>query len=262
MTNTLLGISLVAYFIASALYLANLHLKSKYLASYGTLATTAGLGIQTVRLIMQTAAHATPFANAQEAIFFLSWAIALVYLILLIRFKLPAVGALAMPLALIALALVYRFIPSGSPLASGAWLEIHVVAIIISLALFILAFCSAIFYLVQNKLLKSKRLKGMFRKLPPLETDDAIGFYLAAIGFPLLTLGIITGIVGVETAQLRMQISWDKVTAAVATWIVYGAYLWAHGASGWRGKRANWILVIGAAFIAVTLALHKFRLSY
>lgn len=259
MTSTLLGASLVAYFTASVLYLANLHIKHRHLAAYGTAAAGVGFALQTTRLVLQTLTHATPFANAPEAIFFLSWAIAALYLVILVWFRLPAVGALAMPLSVIALALVYRFpVAPGEPLASGGWIRIHIVAIVGSFALFALAFCCAVFYLVQNKLLKSKRIRGMFRRLPPLETIDALGHTLAAIGFPLLTLGIATGIVGVEMAKLQMQLSGLKLFAAGLTWGVYAVYLLAHSLSGWRGKRANWILIIGALLTALTTALHSF----
>ncbi len=259
MTSTLLGTSLVAYFIASVLYLANLHIKHRSVAGYGTTAAVAGFVIQSVRLGMQTAANSTPFANALEAIFFLSWAIAGTYLIILLKFKLPAVGALAMPLSVIALALVYRFPPeAGVPLASGAWLRIHIAAIVASFALFVLAFCCAIFYLVQNKLLKSKKFRGMFRRLPPLETVNSLAYHLAAVGFPLLTLGIVTGIVGVEAARLREHGAGVRLIASGLTWIVYAAYMLAHSSPDWRGRRANWILLVGAVLIALTTALHGF----
>jgi ABC-type uncharacterized transport system permease subunit len=246
----------VAYFIASVLYLANLHIKHRYLAGYATSAVAAGFIMQTTRLVLQILAHSTPFANAQEAIFFLSWTISAVYLIILLWFKLPAVGALAMPLSVVALALVYRF--SERTITSDIWLRVHIIAIITSFALFALAFCSAIFYLVQNKLLKSKNLRGMFRKLPPLETVDSLGYVLAAIGFPLLTLGIITGIVGVELTNLRAHVSGTKLMASAFTWVIYAAYLFARRTIGWRGKRANFILIVGAFLIALTTAMHRF----
>ncbi|MBI2842406.1 MAG: cytochrome c biogenesis protein CcsA [Armatimonadetes bacterium] len=259
MTSTLLGASLVAYFAASVLYLANLHIRHRYLAAYGTGATAAGFALQTARLVLQTLHAATPFANASEAIFFLSWAIAALYLVIHLRFGLPSVGALAMPLSVIALVLVYRFpTPAGEQLANGAWLRVHVVAIIASLALFVLAFCAAVFYLVQNKLLKSKNLHGMFRKLPPLEMVDSLGYHLAAIGFPLLTLGIVTGVVGVQLANLREHDAEFRLLASGVTWVVYAAYLLARAATGWRGKRAAWVLIAGAALVVVTTALHRF----
>jgi ABC-type uncharacterized transport system permease subunit len=259
MTSSLLGASLVAYFIASVLYLANLHIKHRHVAGYGTSAAVAGFLLQTVRLGLETSAHGTPFASALEALFFLSWAIAGTFLFVQLRFKLPAVGALAMPLSVIALALVYRFPnENGAALANGAWLKVHIAAIIASFAIFVVAFCCAVFYLVQNRLLKAKKLKGMFRKLPPLETVDSLAYHLAAIGFPLLTLGIITGIVGAETSQLRASGAGIRLVASGLTWVVYAAYMFAHTRPEWRGRRANWILLVGAALIALTTALHRF----
>lgn len=260
MTSTLLGASLVAYFAASVLYLANLHIKKRPFAAYGTAAAVIGFSFQTLRLVIQVMARATPFANASEAIFFLSWAIAAIYLVILIRFRLTAVGALVMPLALVALAMVYRFPAApGEPLAGDTWIRVHIIAIVASFALFVQAFCCAVFYLVQNKLLKSKNLKGMFRRLPPLETIDSLAYHLAAVGFPMLTLGIVTGIVGVELSSIRAAHNSDiKLAASGTTWAVYAVYLMAHGSIGWRGKRANTILIIGAALIALTAALHRF----
>lgn len=257
MTSTLLGASMVAYFIASVLYLANLHIRRSGVAGYAAAVSAVGFALQTVRLAMQMAVHITPFANAVEAVFFLSWAIAGTYLLINWRFRVPAVGALAMPLSLIVLALAYRLPTEASrELASGPWLRMHVVAIVASFALFILAFCCGVFYLVQNKLLKSKRLHGMFRKLPPLETVDSLAYHLAAVGFPLLTLGIATAIVGVAVSSLRSGASEMRLLAAGLTWAVYAAYLLAHGSAAWRGRRANWILIIGAVLIAATTVMH------
>jgi ABC-type uncharacterized transport system permease subunit len=165
-----------------------------------------------------------------------------------------------MPLSLIALVLVYRFpAVNGQPFAGDMWLRAHVVAIIASFALFIQAFCCAVFYLVQNKLLKSKKFNVMFRRLPPLETIDALGYHLVAIGFPMLTLGIATGVAGVKVAEIQATHNADiKLLASGITWVVYALYLIAHSSAGWRGKRANSILIIGAILIALTTALHSF----
>lgn len=260
MTSDLFGLSFIAYFVASVLYLTNLHIKKKHLAAYGSLATSAGFTLQTVRLIIQLQQTGSLFANANEAMFFLSWAIALLYLAILVWFKLPAVGALAMPLSMIALMLAYRFskVGMGEPIAGDHWLNAHIVAIVLSMAAFAIAFCCAIFYLVQNKLLKSKRLKGMFRKLPPLETVDRIAYNLAAFGLALLTLGIVTGIVGVETSAIVQRMSPHKIAVAALAWVIYAAYMIARSAIGWRGKKANWILIAGVVAIVVATGMHQF----
>jgi ABC-type uncharacterized transport system permease subunit len=78
------------------------------------------------------------------------------------------------------------------------------------------------------------------------------------VGFPLLTLGIITGIVGVELAELKAANAGIRLITAGATWLVYGAYLLAYSRPGWRGKKANEVLIIGALLIVLTTALHSF----
>lgn len=259
MNSILLGASLIAYFLASVLYLANLHIRNRMLEKYGTTAVAIGFVLQSMRLVSQGIALGSPFATPPEAMFFLSWAIAAAYLVILARFRLPVVGALAVPLSVIALALAIRFRGyGGGEFVTSGWIGIHVYSIVASLSVFAVAFCCAVFYLVQNRLLKRKKLHGMFRKLPPLEMVDSLAYNLAAVGFPLLTLGIITGIVGVERATADPGESALRVTIAGLTWVIYAAYLLSRTAARWRGKRSNLILIAGAVTIALTTGFHQF----
>ena len=44
--------------------------------------------------------------------------------------------------------------------------------------------------------------------------------------------------------------SWDpKETAALMTWLIYGAYIHARVTKDWRGNRSAWLLILG--FVAV-----------
>jgi ABC-type uncharacterized transport system permease subunit len=260
MTSTLFGLSFICYFLASVLYLTNLHVRHKYLSAYATVLTFVGFTLQTIRLVTLVSAGGFPFTDASEAMFFLSWSLTFLYLMMLAKFRLPVVGALALPIVTVSLLLSYRLssIVGGRPVAGGQWLGIHVIAIVLSMAVFGLAFCCAVFYLVQNKLLKAKKMKGMFRKLPPLELVDRLGHGLAVVGLALLTLGIITGVVGVETSSLVERMSPVKIIISALTWAIYAAYLLARGPIGWRGKKANWILVAGVAAIALATGLHRF----
>jgi ABC-type uncharacterized transport system permease subunit len=161
-----------------------------------------------------------------------------------------------MPLAFLCMLLAIAHRNIVSTVRLSGWMEIHVLGIVLSMAAFFLAFCCSVFYLVQNKLLKSKKLRGMFRRLPPLELTDALAHHLVALGFPLLTLGIVTAIVGVHSGLLDRGISAAKTTAAAVTWATYGLYLLSYGALGWRGKRVHYILVVGALAVTLTAALH------
>ena len=79
------------------------------------------------------------------------------------------------------------------------------------------------------------------------------------IGFPLLTLGIITGAAWANYAWGTYW-SWDpKETWSLIVWFVYAAFLHARITKGWVGKRAAWLSVIGfAATIFCYLGVNLF----
>jgi len=81
------------------------------------------------------------------------------------------------------------------------------------------------------------------------EMLDEVGYKTIAIGFPLLTVGIITGAVWANAAWGTYW-GWDpKETWSLITWLMYAAYLHARFTRGWRGKRAAILSMVG--FLAV-----------
>ena len=85
------------------------------------------------------------------------------------------------------------------------------------------------------------------QSLPSLAQLDVIVYRAVAIGLPLISIGIITGAAWAKEAWGAYW-QWDpKETAALATWIVYLAYMHLHTRNAWRGLRTNWVSVIGFA---------------
>ncbi len=67
------------------------------------------------------------------------------------------------------------------------------------------------------------------------------------IGFPLLTLGIVTGAVWANYAWGSYW-SWDpKETWSLIVWLIYAAFLHARITRGWVGKRAAILSIVGFA---------------
>jgi ABC-type transport system involved in cytochrome c biogenesis permease subunit len=61
--------------------------------------------------------------------------------------------------------------------------------------------------------------------LPPLKVLDELSYKAVAVGFPLLTLGILTGAAWANYAWGTYW-SWDpKETWSLITWFVYAAFL-------------------------------------
>ena len=49
-----------------------------------------------------------------------------------------------------------------------------------------------------------------------------------------------------------------KIISSLVTWVIYGLYLLVSRGSEWRGRRSQYILIVGAIAVAITTGLHGF----
>jgi ABC-type transport system involved in cytochrome c biogenesis permease subunit len=105
-------------------------------------------------------------------------------------------------------------------------------------------------YLWQERELKLKTFSSFFHRLPSLSTVDDIGQTAAGIGFTLLSLGIITGVVMTSMQSGRVWHGDPKELFALITWVLYLTMI--HYRAQWRGRRAAWVGVVGFALVLFT----------
>jgi cytochrome c-type biogenesis protein CcsB len=112
-----------------------------------------------------------------------------------------------------------------------------------------------------KKSTKTNSLKTKFA-----ETLDNLSYRILGIGFPFLTIGILSGAVWANEAWGSYW-SWDpKETWALATWFVFAIYLHTRLTKGWRGKKPAFIaslgfVVVWICFLGVNLlgeGLHSY----
>ncbi len=223
--------------------------RSGGLAAYATgfvvialVAVTAYLAVRWVK-----AGHG-PFANGHEFVVAFVWGILVAYLLAEWRFKLRVVSFAVLPV--VAVALPYSLYghsmntaiePLVPALQNPLLLVLHVGFAIAAYGAAAVSFGAAVAYLWHPTWLKIDR--GRL---------DELGYKAAAITFPTLTIMILIGAVWGQIAWGRYW-AWDpKETAALITWLVYGAYLHARVSRGWQGKGASWMLIIGFALIIFT----------
>ncbi len=268
------------YLLASVLYIAYL-LKTQHsqqiaflhagrlAGAFGVICHTTAIGLH----CMNT--HHTPISTGPEAISATGWSIAIAYFFVEVsNWKRPpsALGAAAFPIAFIC---VFTGSTMAAPkrqlsgfhlqLLDSSLVSLHIMAIIFAFGLLTLAVCCSLLYLIEHRLLKQKRLfGGIFSKLPPLADVDHLAFTLVCLAFPLLSLGIIAGIIRAASFPVPF-LSWatDPPTlAAGVCWLIYGLYLWAHATSNWQGLRANYLLLAGLLIVVLTFFapshLHRF----
>jgi len=106
---------------------------------------------------------------------------------------------------------------------------------------------AGLFWIVWSKGMSLKRVLNQY--VPSQDILDDVTYRMIAIGWPLLTGGIITGAVWANSAWGTYW-SWDpKETWSLITWFVYAIYLHARYVRGWKGTQMAVISAVG--FLAV-----------
>ncbi len=104
------------------------------------------------------------------------------------------------------------------------------------------------------------------QRLTLADTLDNISYRIIGLGFPLLTIGIISGGVWANEAWGSYW-SWDpKETWALITWLVFAAYLHSRITKGWQGRKPAFIaatgfMVVWVCYLGVNLlgkGLHSY----
>ncbi|MBI4396002.1 MAG: cytochrome c biogenesis protein CcsA [Elusimicrobia bacterium] len=189
-----------------------------------------------------------PLSNQYESMLFMLWAMQAVFFYFLYR-SLDALEWLSpwvSGLSLVCMGVVSLLNSAMEPLVPALqsnWLLIHVTTTMLGYAAFALAFLGGVILLMKNK------LKSVGEKEEAL---DSLLFRSCALGFWLLTLGIITGAVWANSAWGSYW-TWDpKETWALITWIFYAIAIHLRRTRGWRNTRFAGLMIAGFVFVVFT----------
>lgn len=230
-----------------------------------------------------------PLSNLYESLIFLSWGLSTLHIIIEQKTQSRVIGAIATPLtffisgfACIALPNEMQHALSLVPSLQSNWLMMHVSMMMISYATLIIGSLISILYIVisffnekQQKIAVDSdrllKLKMNQSKMSLLQTMDIWSYRVIGLGFPFLTIGIISGAVWANEAWGSYW-SWDpKETWALITWLVFAIYLHARLLKGWQGKKAAlvsslgffilWVCYLGVNFLGKGLHTYGWVLS-
>jgi ABC-type uncharacterized transport system permease subunit len=228
-----------------------------------TLLTFAALGHAAYVAQASFIAHVCPIHSIHFLLSVASLFASASYLTLRTRFRIDALGLLVAPLGLAFLLGTY-FLgkPAPEPRLSPWFITFHVLSNLIGVGLFLLAGGAAALYLVQERRIKEKRRGSRMGNLPPLDTLDAAEHRFLVYGFPLLTLGVVTG---TYWAQKLESGSPDEVMRTVfgyATWLLIGGVLLLRAAAGWRGRRSAYGTILGLFCATAVMIIYLARPSF
>jgi len=254
------GIILLCYLAGSVSHWAYLSSRRHEMMTLAMAAVLTGFGFQTVLLAVRTLRWGrVPLTNFYEWMTFFSWAMILLYLLVYGRYRLRALGAFVVPMAFLVLAIVGltpHDVTEFFPALDSVWLALHIFFSFLGNAAFALTFGVGIMYLFQQGQLKSKKLGSLYFRLPSLEILDQLNYRSLMSGFPLLTLGMVTG--SLWSLHVKGTILWDlaRVLPQVVAWAIYAFLFVGRLGMGWRGKRAALGSVIGFVVVVLGYLLH------
>ena len=234
-----------------------------------------------------------PLSNLYESLLFLTWTLLTIYLYIEEKTKSKLIGAILIPVAVLingfANLTLSPEMQKSSPLVPALqsnWLMMHVSMMLLSYATLIMGSLLCILFLVisrykdvdfkplensslplynimldyyEAKLFSPSNEISELGKLKLLQSLDNWSYRIIGLGFPFLTIGIISGGVWANEAWGSYW-SWDpKETWALITWLVFATYLHARITKGWEGKKTAllgglgffviWICYLGVNFL-------------
>jgi cytochrome c-type biogenesis protein CcsB len=220
-----------------------------------------------------------PLSNLYESLIFLSWSISTIHLFIEYQTKSRLIGSISTPVLFLLSGFSTLTLPIDMqkalplvPSLQSNWLMMHVSMMMVSYATLIIGSLFSILYLAfyyfsinKNNVFNTLDNKGNIiqafnsSKNSLLETIDIWSYRIIGLGFPFLTLGIISGAVWANEAWGSYW-SWDpKETWALITWLVFATYLHSRLLKGWQGKNASllgsfgffviWICYLGVNFL-------------
>ena len=247
------GICIFIYLSSWVSYLAYAAFRRKAAGVVGDVLVAAGVLLQTLAIGLRWwESHRlgfghVPLSNLYESMVFFSWTLAILYLLATAKFKNRILGAFVMPLVFLSVAstsLMNQEIQPLMPALQSNWLTAHVVTCFLGYAAFAVAFTFSLLYLLKTTgPARQEAVSGKI--LPSTDLLDEFSYRMISIGFPLLSLGIITGAAWANSAWGSYW-TWDpKETWSLIVWLIYAAYLHARISRGWKGKRAAWLSIVG-----------------
>lgn len=271
------------------IWLNFLFFKTKTFSNIGKLSTVISallfIGVLSGRWIT---AHYFPLSNLYESILFLCTILLLGQLGAELKLSTQLLGCLNLPLVFI----LYRFATSVLPpemqKANGLppslqsnWLMMHVSIIMSSYAVLILGSLLSVLFLILTQIKSANPSKKVVNSASSIQSGnvdqelgnfqvllDAWSYRLIGLGFPLLTVGIISGAIWANEAWGAYW-SWDpKESWALITWLIFAIYLHARLVKSWSRKNAAiigtigffviWICYLGVNFLSK--GLHSYGL--
>lgn len=163
-----------------------------------------------------------------------------------------SLGLVVMPLGLLGLLVGWllpgaQFLLENLPPGIGR----HIAIAIPAYGVLSIAFAQALLLWIQERQLRKVNPGSFFPALPAIETMESSLFQLILLGFALLTLNLVTGMLNTRANYGALLLFNHHILLAGLAWGGFGALLLGRKIFGWRGRAAAGWTIIAFAVLAL-----------
>jgi ABC-type transport system involved in cytochrome c biogenesis permease subunit len=250
---------LASYGLALALELLYLRVSRPIVRILALLAGLAGLLAHTMYLYSRR----PPLIFQLGWMLYLAWVLVVFYLCSEVRHRRLSWGVFVLPLVmgLVGFGVLYGPPPAdvkGITQLDGIWGPLHAWLILLATIGICVGFLASVMYLLQAHRLRTKALPTGGLKLLSLERLETMNRRALVLAFPLLTAGMLAGLVQMLGSDL---VGWTdpRVIGTVVLWLVFVLLLYFRFAQHVRGRQAALMTIVAFLLLLCCLALSHAR---
>ena len=231
-----------------------------------SLCTIAGFAMHSLYMLaLLLVRHASELSKG-DFLQIMAWCLLLVYYVCWRRWRLAYLSLTVAPFSLLLCiaSLGAESVKAALPATLGSlFFLLHIGSLFLAFALLASGFGAAVFFLHMEGKIKNKSGFSAFDDtLPALATFDTVNSKAVLWGFPLYTLGIITGFIWARITWGHM-LSWDpKELCSLGIWFFFALLFHQRLALGWRGKKAAVMLIWLFAVSLLSVMANFFLVSH
>ena len=248
--------------VAAALYSVGLAYVADYLVRRSTALYKPAFSAFTAAVVFHFVAvveRAVATKDQYQTVSLLALVLAIAFLVVVWIYEFESLGLVAFPL-IAALTWIGAAASSMNVWpAEGlrdAWLLGHVLLNIGGFTSTLFMALASVFYLLQERHLKTKQPIPFFTQLPPLHTLDQLSTRAMYAGFAFTTIGVIAGSGWAYAESGSRCIGEGRVHISLFTWAFYLAVVLLRTSAGWRGRRAAFLAFYVLLFSTLTWVSH------
>jgi ABC-type uncharacterized transport system permease subunit len=180
-----------------------------------------------------------------------AWVIVLFMLVATLSKPVDNLGIFVLPLAAFTILMTLLYPSDRVRLEETRFgVELHIILSILAASLITISAFQAILLAYQERHLRQKRPARLISRLPPMQTQESLLFQMIGLGFFLLSLSLVSGMMFLRDMFAQHLV--HKTILSMFAWLVFAVLLWGRWRYGWRGRKAiRWSL---AGFFTLMLA--------